>query len=136
MPRVRPCSPYFSGPVPWRARWPLSRVVRYLATFTIGMIAGAGLTAAGLKESRSDARVLPVAATISGVQTAATDSCIKQVTRVDREQKKVANALANCGMSLSGSHGEDPDLGNHDHRTLTAGLGLEHSSQLRSSRTP
>lgn len=136
MPRVRARSPYFSGPAPWRARWPLSRVVRYLVTFTIGMIAGASFTAASRWKTRSDVAVPEVAATISRVQTAATDSCMKQVAGVDRERKNAADVLANCGMRLTGSDGEDPDHGNHDNRALTACLGLEHSSQLRSSRTP
>ena len=83
-----------------------------------------------------DAAVPEVAATISRVEPAATDSGMKQVARVDRERKKVASVLANCGMSLSGRDGENQDHGNHDHRALTACLGLEHSARLRSSRTP
>lgn len=36
---------YYCGPMPWRRRWPLARLSRYLFTFLIGVVTGLVISA-------------------------------------------------------------------------------------------
>lgn len=106
MPWVRHTNPYFSGPMPWRARWPLSRVLRYLVTFMAGVITGTALTVARVGKPDGALAISEVAPGISRVQRAGIVSPVEQVAVLAsaRDPDKTAVVLANRGTKPVATH--------------------------------
>ncbi len=128
MPWVRHANPYFSCPMPWWARWPLSRVLRYVATFTVGVITGAALTGAGVGRPDGALAISEVAPGIPRVQRAGIVRPVEQVAvlaetdasrglqaaRTSAQAKACGSSgtavvLANRGARVSTVSEEDPD---------------------------
>lgn len=113
MPWVKTINPYFSGPLFWRARWPLRRVLRYVATFTVGAIAGAAFTPARFGEPDGVVAVSRAVPGIDRVRRAAMDMPVAHVAKVasarqlDRADTAVSNGEGRADRARKARGGDE-----------------------------
>lgn len=106
MPWVKPTDRYLSDAMPRWGRWPLSRVFRYLFTFTAGVLAGVALAPAGrLEEPRGVVAVPEVVPAMFGVQRVGVVMRKERVIALasPHEADKAATVRANRGSQVRGA---------------------------------